>query len=81
MTGGYTYLGLLLDEYLDFNVTAKSFAQSAGRAIGLVIAKCKEMGGVPYNVFTKLYDSSVWPVIAYGSSVWGTVWQPPHVKQ
>ena len=24
-----------------------------------------------YDVFTKLYDSMVWPVIAYGAAVWG----------
>ncbi len=29
------------------------------------------MGGLPYNVFTKLYDSVVWPVINYGAAVWG----------
>ena len=24
-----------------------------------------------YDVFTKLYDSLVWPVIAYGAAIWG----------
>ena len=67
----YTYLGLVLTEYLDFNVTAKVVAQSASRALGLVIAKCKLAGGVPYSVFTKLYDSVVWPVISYGAAIWG----------
>lgn len=69
--GTYTYLGIVLSEYLDFNVTAKCVAQSASRALGLLIAKCKLVGGVPYNVFSKLYDSVVWPVIAYGAPVWG----------
>jgi hypothetical protein len=28
---------------------------------------------LPYNIFTKLYDSIVWPVIAYGrAAIWGT---------
>lgn len=67
----YTYLGVVLQEHLDFNVTAKMVAQSASRALGLLIAKCKISGGVPYNVFTKLYDTVVWPVIAYGASIWG----------
>jgi len=30
----YTYLGLLLNEYLDYHVSAKCLAQSAGRALG-----------------------------------------------
>ena len=43
----------------------------ASRALGLLIAKCKIIGGVPYSVFTKLYDSVVWPVISYSSPIWG----------
>ena len=36
----YTYLGLVLnDEFLDYNVTAKTVAQSASRALGVLIAK------------------------------------------
>ena len=68
----YTYLGLTLNEYLDFNVTARAVAQSAGRALGLLIAKSKCMGGMPYDVYDKLYDTLVWPVISYGASIWGT---------
>ena len=67
----YVYLGLLLTEYLDFDLTAKYVAQSASRALGLLISKCKLAGGFPYNVFTKLYDSVVSPVINYGACIWG----------
>ena len=31
----------------------------------------KLIGDIPYEVFTKLYDSIVWPVIRYGASIWG----------
>ena len=65
------YLGLLLHENLDFNITARTVAQSASRALGLLIAKSKALGGMPYKVFTKLYDTMVWPVVAYGAAVWG----------
>ena len=27
---------------------------------------------MPYDIYTKLFDSMVWPVIAYGAAVWGT---------
>ena len=49
----------------------KSIAQSASRALGLLIAKYNSMGGMPYDVFTKWYDSCVWPVISYGAAIWG----------
>ncbi|MES9880789.1 MAG: reverse transcriptase family protein [Sedimenticola sp.] len=68
----YKYLGLVLSEHLDFNITAKTVAQSAGRALGLLIAKSKTLGGLQYDVFTKLYESIVCPVILYGAAIWGT---------
>ena len=46
----YTYLGLVFYEHLNLSTTANMVAQSASRALGLVIAKCKVAGGVPYNV-------------------------------
>ena len=60
-------------EFLGFDVTAKIVAQSASRALGLLIAKYNSMGGMPYDVFTKLYDSMVWPIISYGAAIWGTI--------
>lgn len=37
----YTYLGLVLDENLDFDVTARTVAHSAGLALCLVTSKSK----------------------------------------
>ena len=71
-TGQYKYLGLILHEHLDFNVTAKSVAQSASRALGLVVAKAKAYGGFPFGTFSKLSDSTVSSVISYGASTWDT---------
>ena len=72
LTDKYVYLGLTLTEFLDYNVTAKIVAQSAGRALGILIAKYKALGGMPFDVFTKLFDSLVWSVISYGAAIWGT---------
>lgn len=68
----YRYLGLVITDHLDFNVTAKIVAKSASRALGLLIAKSKAFGGFRYSTFTKLYDTLVYPVINYGSAIWGT---------
>ena len=53
-------------------VTAKYIAQSATRALGLLISKFKVLGGMPYEVFTGLYDNMVWSTISYGAAIWGT---------
>ena len=27
---------------------------------------------MPYDIYTKLFDAMIWPVISYGAAVWGT---------
>lgn len=70
--GRYSYIGITLTEFLDFDVTVKIVAQSASRAHGLLIAKYNTMSGMLYDVFTKLYDSIVWPIISYGAAILGS---------
>ena len=49
---------------------AKIVAMSANRALGLVMAKCKTIGGVSYDVYKKLFDSLVSLIIEYGAAIW-----------
>ena len=51
---------------------AKAVARSASRALSLLIVKCKAHGGFQHNIYTKLFDTMIWSVINYGSSIWGT---------
>ena len=66
------YLGLVLSEHLDYSVTAKFVAQSATRALGLLISKFKQMGGMPFDVYKKLFNTTVWSVVSNGTAIWGT---------
>ncbi len=66
----YKYLGRIFTEFLDYNVTAKMVGRSAGHTLGLLISKTKEYGRMPYECFTKLYDSLVQPIQNYGASIW-----------
>ena len=68
----YKYLRVMLNEPLDLSVMVKAVAKSASRALGLLIAKDKAFGGMPYSCFQKCYDSLVQSIIDYSSSVWGT---------
>ncbi len=49
----YRYLGLIFTEYLDVSIMAKYVSQAAQRALGILIAKSKAHGGMPYAVFNK----------------------------
>ena len=69
ITSQYKYLGLLVHEHLDYNITAKAVAQSASHALGLLTAKTKTFGGLPFGTLSRLYDSTVFFVISYGASI------------
>ena len=51
----YKYLGLILDEHLNYNVVAKSVAAAANGALGLLIVNSKAYGGMSVHCFTKLW--------------------------
>ena len=52
-------------------VTANHVAKAAQRILGLLIAKDKAHGGMPADIFSKLYDALVQSVINYGTAIWG----------
>jgi hypothetical protein len=68
----YHYLGVLLTEHMNYNTMMKSAVKSASRALGLLVSKFKALGGMPFNVYTKLYDAMVWSVLNYAAAIWGT---------
>ena len=71
LNNDYAYLGLILNGFLDFNLTDKIAAKSDNRAaLGLVMVKCKTIGDVSYDVLKKLFDSLVSPIIEYGAAIW-----------
>ena len=73
----YKYLGININEFLDYNFTATCLAESAGRALSSVITKMIKNGGFPFNVYTVLYDACVTSISDYASEVTGyTQYQP-----
>ena len=67
----YKYLGIVLDEFLNFDSCAKVLSESAGRALGGVIYKFKNLKDVGFKTFEKMYQSGVTTVSDYGSEIWG----------
>ena len=70
MVSKYKYLGIILDEHLTYNECATTLADSAGRALGSVISKFYSFKNIGYSTFSKLYDTTVWPILDYCSSIW-----------
>ena len=67
----YKYLGVILHEYVDFNVTAEVLAGAGSRALGSILHKYRKVKGLGYYTYSKLYQSCVCPVLDYASEIWG----------
>ncbi len=83
----YRYLGLVITDHLDFNVTAKIVAKSASRALGLLIAKSKVWGTREYSCINAIQNRAARFFMGLGRyapniAVNGDMgWKPPIVKQ
>ncbi len=67
----YKYLGVYLDQYLTFKTPTTILGNAAGRALGSMINKYKNMGEMGYSTYTKLFESLVCPVMDYSAAIWG----------
>ena len=67
----YRYLGIHMQENLDFCEAAEVLSQAGGRALGAMISKIHSYKDIGYNTYSKLFNSCVAPVIDYCSGVWG----------
>ncbi len=45
--------------------------KSANHALGILISKHKAFGGMPQDIYRKLYDTLVTPIIEYAAAIWG----------
>ena len=72
----YKYLGLEIDEYLLRDKTVETLAKSGSKALGSLIAKYLNAKGLKFGTFTKLFNSTVVPVMHYGSEIWGVANHP-----
>ena len=70
MVKKYKYLGIIFDETLNFTECATTLADSAGRALGSIISKFSSFKNIMFTTFTKLYETTVWPILDYCSSIW-----------
>ena len=68
----YKYLVVILTVHLDFTIMHTTVAQSASRALDLLIAKNKLFGRSSFQCFHKSDESLVQSVFDYSSAVWGT---------
>ena len=59
IVSSYKYLGV---EFLGYTHTAILLCESAGGALGALVAKYHNLNGLGYDSYTKIYQSTVLPV-------------------
>ncbi len=62
---------MILNEFLNYDVTAQVLSDAANRVLGSVINKYKSINGLGYYTYTRLFQSGVCPILDYGSEIWG----------
>ena len=67
----YKYLGLWFHEHWDMKLAVNELTKSASRALSALYAKFLTVGGMDYDVFCKLYEFLVEPVLLYSACLWG----------
>ena len=68
----YKYLGNILSTKLSTNVTQTDLAHRAKVALILLIKALRKINHVTPQIFYKLFDAQVMPILLYGSEVWGS---------
>ena len=67
----YKYLGININEHLDFKFTVEKHSDSAGRALSAIITKMIKNSGFPYKVYAMLYSGCVTSIADYSGAVTG----------
>ncbi len=67
----YKYLGIVITEFIAYNVVSQILADAANRALGSVKNKYNKINGFGYYIYTKSFHSAVGPILDYANEVWG----------
>ena len=67
----YKYLGITINEHLNFTQSVQDLCASAERALSGIISKMIKNKGFPFNVYHTLYEACVCSVADYASEVLG----------
>ncbi|MEW8548219.1 MAG: reverse transcriptase family protein [Candidatus Thiodiazotropha sp.] len=67
----FSYLGLSLSMQLSFNRMASDQATKAKRVLISLLNSLYDLGQLPKDIFFKIFDRKISPLLLYGSEIWG----------
>ena len=67
----YKYLGIYFSTKLSFTAACKDIASRGKRALVYIVRKLSALDNQSLELFLKIFDSQVQPILQYGSEIWG----------
>ena len=67
----YNYLGITFTTKMSFNNASIPLIAKAKKCINEILFSLRSLSSSDLNLFTKLFDSKVYPVLSYGCELWG----------
>ena len=67
----FKYLGLLFTSRLCWSATQRMLAAQADKAVAVIKHISFKCGGLSHELYFKLFDRMVTPILTYGSEIWG----------
>ena len=71
IVNSYAYLGITFSTRLSFTTSSMPLIAKAKKCINEILLSLHSLTTSDINVFTKLFDTKVFPILSYGSELWG----------
>ena len=70
-TSNYKYLGLLLNEHLDWQGAITEIINKSNKALAILNQKTRINGGLHFCTYTKLFNQLIVPIVITNACIWG----------
>ncbi len=67
----YKYLGVMLNEHMDFQESSSHLSASASRSFGGIVNKFRDITDMGFGTFWRAVEACVYPILNYASESWG----------
>ena len=71
VVNSYNYLGICFSTRLSFDHACQDLVSRAKRALLCIMSKLYRIDCNSINVFLKIFDAQVQPIVLYGAEIWG----------
>ena len=71
VVNAYKYLGIYFSTRLSFNAACSDLASKAKRVLFIIIQRLRMYNSQSFEVYMKLFDAQVQPILQYGAEIWG----------